>query len=262
MSRDVAVALSAEWRKIRRSLLVWVTLAAIVLAGLVGAFFMFVLQDVDRARSLGLLGAKAQLTRGSADWAGYFALTAQTAAVGGLGIFGLIMIWLFGREFADRTAKDLLALPISRGAIVAAKFVAAFVWCLVLTLVLVGLTLVFGTILGLPGWSSDIVLDGAGIVLSTAALTTGLVTGFGLVASIARGYLAAVGAMFLTLLAAQVVAAVGYGAWFPWSVPALLAGTAGPGQAPELLGIVSVLLVALLCTAGTVAWWNHADQSL
>ncbi|MEV0143917.1 MULTISPECIES: ABC transporter permease [unclassified Nonomuraea] len=37
----------------------------------------------------------------------------------------MIAIWLFGREFSDHTAKDLLALPTSRTAIVAAKFVVA-----------------------------------------------------------------------------------------------------------------------------------------
>lgn len=262
MSRDVLLALRAEWLKIRRSLLPWVTLAAILLAGLVGAFFMFVLQDVDRARALGLLGAKAQLTRGSADWPGYFGLSAQIAAVGGLGIFGIIMIWVFGREFADRTAKDLLALPVPRSAIVLAKFVAAVVWCLVLTVVLIGLTFAFGGILALPGWSLVTAVHGAGIVLATGALTAGLVTFYGLVASVARGYLPAVGAMFVTLLAAQVVAAVGYGAWFAWSVPALLAGAAGPDQAtPGPLGIASVPLVAILSILATLTWWDRADHT-
>jgi hypothetical protein len=56
---------------------------------------------------MGLIGDKAQLGGGTADWPGYFALLAQTVAVGGVRVFGLIMVWLFGREFSDRTAKDL-----------------------------------------------------------------------------------------------------------------------------------------------------------
>ena len=84
---------------------------------------MFILQDPDRARSMGLLGAKAELAGGTADWPGYFALLAQTTAVGGSLIYGVILIWIFGREFSDHTAKDLLALPTPRMTIVAAKFV-------------------------------------------------------------------------------------------------------------------------------------------
>jgi ABC-2 type transport system permease protein len=29
-------------------------------------------------------------------------------------LFGLIVVWLFGREFSQDTAKDLLALPTAR----------------------------------------------------------------------------------------------------------------------------------------------------
>jgi len=262
MTAEVVAALWAEVLKIRHSIVVWITVAAAMLAGLVGAFFMFVLQDLDRARSIGLLGTKALLNSGSADWPGYFALTAQTAAVGGLIIFGIIMIWLFGREFADRTAKDLLALPTSRTAVVLAKFLAAYIWCLALTLLLVGLTLAFGTILDLPGWSPAAGLHGAGAVLSTGALTTGLVTTYALVASAARGYLASIGAMILTVFAAQVITAAGYGAWFPWAVPALTAGLAGPTQAPPgIAGPTSVLLVAVLSVLATLMWWNRADHT-
>ena len=79
--------------------------------------------------SLGLAGAKAQLAGVTADWPGYLALLGQTVAVGGFLIFGMTVIWIFGREFSDRTAKDLLALPTSRIAIVAAKFAVAAAWC-------------------------------------------------------------------------------------------------------------------------------------
>ena len=35
-------------------------------------------------------------------------------AAGGLFLFGFLFIWVFGREYSDRTAKDLLALPTAR----------------------------------------------------------------------------------------------------------------------------------------------------
>src|SRR5262245_48736001 len=61
---------------------------------------------------------------------------------------------------------------------------------------------------------------------------------------------------------AQIVAALGWGAWFPWSVPALFSGLAGPRAAQ--VGLQSYVLVALTCAAGlvgTVAWWHSADQT-
>jgi ABC-2 type transport system permease protein len=259
---DLSAALGAEALKVRRSRVPWATAGAMVLAGLVSAFFLFVLQDPGRARSLGLLGAKAQLAGGTPDWAGAFSLAAQVVAVGGLIVFGTVALWLFGREFSDRTAKDLLALPVPRRAVVLAKLVLGLVWCLALTVLLLGVVLASGALLDLPGWSPGTALHGAGTVLATAALTAGLATTYGLAASVGRGYLPAVGVLFLTVLAAQVVAAVGYGAWFPWAVPALLAGTAGPDHpAPGAAGITAVVLVAAGCSAATAVWWERADHS-
>jgi ABC-2 type transport system permease protein len=125
-------ALWAELLKARRSRLPWLTAVAFAVVTVVCGMFMFILQDPARARALGLLGGKAQLSGASADWPGYLALLSQAVAVGGIMIYGVIAIWLFGREFSDRTAKDLLALPTSRTAIVAAKFTLAAGWALLL----------------------------------------------------------------------------------------------------------------------------------
>ncbi len=261
MSGEVAAALWAELLKVRRSLVPWVSVVAFIVAGLVGALFMFVLQDPDRARSMGLLGAKGELAGGTADWTSYFALTAQIVAVGGLLVFGLIVIWLFGREFSDKTVKDLLALPTSRAAVVTSKLLVALGWCLLLAVQAVITSLLFGSLLGLPGWSPDAALRGIGTVFATTVLTVALAITYGLVASIGRGYLAAVAAMFVSLLAAQVIAALGFGDWFPWSVPSLLSGVAGPGQStPGITGITAVGLVGITASVATVTWWQRADH--
>ncbi len=261
MPAEIAAALWAELLKVRRSRAPLVTVAAFTVAGLVGGFFMFVFQDPGRARALGLLGTKAQLASGQADWDGYFALTAQIIAVGGLLVFGMVVIWLFGREFSDGTAKDLLALPTSRSAVVAAKQLVALGWCLLLTAQVMIITLALGYQLHLPGWSAQTALRGLATVFVTALLTVALTMTYGLVASAGRGYLVAVTAMFVSLFAAQVIAALGYGAWFPWSVPSLLSGVAGPDQSsPGLLSMAGVVVVGVGASVATGVWWRHADQ--
>ncbi|MEU8151225.1 ABC transporter permease [Nonomuraea sp. NPDC048901] len=224
--------------------------------------FMFILADPARARAFGLLGAKAQLSGAGADWSGYLALLAQAVAVGGLGLYGMIAIWLFGREFSDHTATDLLALPTSRTAIVAAKFTIAAHWALLLALLLAGLGLLIGTLLALPGWSGPTVGDGVARVVAAAALAALTTTPLALAASVGRGYLAAVGVLLAIVFTAQVIAALGYGAAFPWSVPALYARIADPGQDPP--GLAGLLLVTATGAAGAVTtalWWNRADHT-
>jgi ABC-2 type transport system permease protein len=254
-------AVWGEVLKARRSRLPWVTAGAFVVAAAVGGMFMFILQDPQRARSLGLLGAKVQLAGGTADWPGYFALLAQTTAVGGTVIFGVILIWIFGREFSDHTAKDLLALPTSRAAIVIAKFAVTGLWCGLLAVEAYLLGLGIGAALRLPGWSGSTAWLGLGRLLATAVMAWLLVSVLALAASVGRGYLAAVGVMFVMVFLAQIIATLGYGHLFPWSVPGVFSGIAGadrPAVGP--VGFALVVAVGLAGMAGTVAWWRSADQ--
>jgi ABC-2 type transport system permease protein len=257
-----AAALWAEALKFRRAALPWLTLLAIALIPLVGGLFMVILKNPDWARRAGLITAKAQLGAGTADWPTYFGLLAQAVAVGGYIVFGLVAIWVFGREYGDRTVTDLLALPTSRGAIVGAKFVVVALWATALTALVYALGLGVGAAVGLPGWSAGLAAGAAGRVAATGALTAALVSPIAWAASAGRGYLPPVGALCLAIFLAQVLAVLGWGAYFPWSVPALASGVAGP--AGQDIGAGSYLLVALTGLAGvaaTVAWWRLADQA-
>ncbi|WP_406045851.1 ABC transporter permease [Micromonospora sp. NBC_00898] len=257
----MSAALYAEWVKLVHSRLWWITLLAITVGAAAGGLFMFISLHPDKARDLGLLGAKAQLATLDPTWPSYLGLLAQIAAVGGIGVFGMIIVWIFGREFADHTAKDLLALPTRRGAVVAAKFTVASVWCLALTVYLLAAGTAIGTLLGIPGLDLGTWASGAGRLIMTAALTIGLSTVFGLAASIGRGYLAAVGVLFAVLFTAQIVAALGYGPWFAFSVPALHAGITGDQDHPTAAGYASVALVAILSGWATARWWQRADHA-
>jgi ABC-2 type transport system permease protein len=67
--------------------------------------------------------------------------------------------------------------------------------------------------------------------------------------------------MIAAVFCAQIIAALGYGQYFPWSVPALFSGLAGPDQPPPgTLGVVLVLLVGAAGLAGTALWWRQADH--
>lgn len=247
--------------KAARSRASWLTALGFSLAPLVGGMFMLLFKDPDLASRFGLLTTKAEMTVAEADWPTYFGLLSQATAVGGLVVFGLVVIWVFGREYNDGTAKDLLALPVSRSVIVAAKFVIVAVWCVCLAVLVFGLGLIVGSAVGLSEWSADLAWHSAGNHVVTTALTIALVSPLAWVASAGRGYMAPVGVMFLLLVMSQILGATGWGVYFPWSVPALFAGIAGPSG--PILHAVSFAGVAFAGTLGviiTLGWWRFADQ--
>jgi ABC-2 type transport system permease protein len=223
------------------------------------AFLIFVARNPEISRSLGLISAKANLLAYSAtDWPAYLRLSAMIAAAGAFFLFVLAISWVFGREFVDGTLKDMLAVPVSRATIVLAKFIVVAVWSVMLSVLMLICGLVMGAIIGLPGGSMRIVLQGSGLVLLTAGLVIVSVTPFAFFASVGRGYLLPVGSAVLAVMAANVVGLAGWGEYFPWAVPALLAqGEASLSAASYLV----VLLTGLAGMAATYLWWMRADQN-
>ena len=252
----------AETLKARRSRVPWLTSAGFMILPLVGGLFMIILKDPERARAMGLISVKAQLTAGVADWPTFFGILTQGAAIGGAIVFAMMTAWVFGREFSDHTAKELLALPTARGIIVGAKFVLIGLWTLGLTLVIFGMGLGIGAAVDIPGWSLGLAWTSFWALMTVALLDFMLLPFIALFASAGRGYLPPLGWTFFTVFLAQIAAVLGWGDWFPWSVPALLSGMAGPRA--EQIGLHSYLGILLAFIAGvaaTFAWWRSADQA-
>ena len=244
---DFTPALWVELEKAGRSRTLWITDLAAFLAVAIGGVFMFILKDPEQARRLGLVGAKAQIFGGTADWPSFFNLMLILMSVGGLVIFGFIFTWIFGREFSDKTVYDTLSLPTSRTALMIAKIITAALWSVVLVLFVFLLMLVIGGSLRLPGWSAAVIWHGFGLLLATGCLMVLLCIPFSLVASFSRGYLPAVGCIFLVLILSQVITQLGNGQYFPWTVPLLFSGAAQAlsGKTAEPLGAISYILVGL-----------------
>jgi ABC-2 type transport system permease protein len=255
-------SLWAEALKVRRSKVPLFTALGFSMAPLMGGLFMIILKDPEAARSMGLISSKAQLTVGVADWPTFFSILAQAVAIGGGILFAIVTIWIFGREFSDRTVKELLALPTPRESIVAAKFIVITAWTFALTLLILGIGLVVGNLVVIPGWSEELLRSAFADILGSATLTIALLPFVALLASVGRGYMPPFGWTIFTIVLAQIAAITGWGDWFPWSVPALFSGAAGPRV--ELLGMHSYIIVfiaSLIGLAATFYWWRNADQT-
>jgi ABC-2 type transport system permease protein len=255
---NLAQAIWVETLKARRSRMPLLTALGFMLVPFVGGFFMLVLKDPELARRIGVISAKAQLTAGSADWPSFLDLMNQAIVIGGIVLFGFIGSWVFGREYADHTVKDLLALPTSRSTIVSSKFAVVMVWSLLLVAAASLIGLGVGFAVGLPPVPAEVIWQGSLRLAVSALLTTVLVTPIAFVASAGHGYLPPLGATVLAIFLAQIIAVLGWGEYFPWSIPALY--SQGSRLAP--VSFVIVLLAASAGLAATFVWWQRADQTV
>lgn len=247
-------ALRVEWRKLRRSTVpATATLCMVALLPLVALGFYRVAQN----GGAGPLAQKAGALLVGEGWEGYLGVVGQIAAVAVFLGAGIVVAWAFGREHVDRTFSALFALPISRSSIAAAKLVVLTGWAIVLSVMVVSVAFGLGAAAGVEGettWRGLLTL--LVVTLSAAILAISLA----FVASIGRGYLAAVGTLILIVAAAQVAVLFGTGQWFPYAVPGLLA-VAGSEGIP-VPGIIQMALVPLTGGIGawlTVRWWRNAE---
>ncbi len=253
-------ALKAELIKNKYANIIWITFIAFGLAPLMGGVFLVILRNPDSMA--GPLHSKSLAMNFSADWKSYIGILTQAVGVGGVLVFGFVASWIFGREYSEGTAKDLLALPTSRAAIINAKFLVYAVWsfALVISNLLIGLLV--GALLQISNSPIPTLESYLSDYFLTAVLTVLLGTPIAFFAIWGQGYLAPLGFVALALVFSQVIAAAGYGYYFPWSVPGLFSGAGGEYKAQ--LNSMSYFIVVLTSVTGyiaTVLYWKYADQT-
>lgn len=237
--------LYAELVKLRRSSVTWILVLAFGFGPLVAMMFMIIIANPEIGRRLGLIAAKAHMAAAAADWSSYLSMISQMLGIGGVIIVGMIGTYVFGREYTEGTAKNLLTLPMRRSSMVAAKFTACALWYLLIVAWVLAETFLFGSLIKLPGFSPELaatmLLRGARLFVEALLL----VTASAWVAVATKGVFGPLGFTIGMLVLGTALGATGWGPWFPWAIVPLDSGMAGPDVPLPGMGAK----VVLLCTA-------------
>ncbi len=184
----------------------------------------------------------------------------------GILLFGLITAFLFGREYSEGVATNILTVPTRREYFVLAKFVLLAVWVFALTLLAVVAQVVWATALGLHGatWSS--VWACFGDMLTVALLIFLTLPVVALVAVMSRGVFAPMIFSAFGFSAGMLGGIAGWGDWLPWAMPTSIAGSfMGPmGMASQTTldaGSWAIAVgVFVLGLAALLYWVDRADS--
>jgi ABC-type transport system involved in multi-copper enzyme maturation permease subunit len=255
--------LATEFLKLRRTRVTWLSLAALSLGPLAIALFMWIVREPARARQLGLLGTKADLSGISATWPSYFSMLTLVVGMGGLLLLAFIVAFIFAREYVEGTAKNLLALPVGRHWFVLAKLVVAGAWWAALVAAVTAETILVGAVMALPGFSAVTAAGAVHDVVVVAVVVYMLAPIVAWIATLSRGYMAPLGFALAMLVLAQVFGKTGWGPWFPWSIVASFVGSVGGLAVPSIArgSVVVVLLTFLAGIAATIVQLRYADTT-
>jgi ABC-2 type transport system permease protein len=260
----IPTSIVTEFMKLRRSKIVWLSFLFYVFFALMSWFVLWIVKNPGAAQGLGLIGQKASFASMgmTADWKGLFAFFAELGTGGGWIVCSILVIFVFGREYAEGTAKNMLALPIPRAHFVWAKLFVTLLWFILLTIFLVVESLIVGKLLGLGTLPKGFLVHESGNLLLSSLLVFALQPLVAWITIASGGYLAPFGYTLATLIIANLMIRTEWARWIPWSIVAVLSGFAGPRQSDIVLG--SGLILALTFAAGsaiTVLWLRRADNT-
>lgn len=258
--KSILVALHVEMLKYRKSKIVYITAAIFVFIPSMLGFMMFVAQNPEMASKMGLVGTKANMF-GQNNMYGFFTLVLETSAGIGLVGIGFVTAWIFGGEHTAHTFKDLLVLPISRKTIVFAKLLYVALFGLVLLSLFYAVSVAFASLLGLSGYSLQLLLEFTYRFFAAGILTILLSTPIAWLSGISKGVLAPIGFVIGTMILAQFAGILGLGPYFPWSIPGLF--SIHKNEPGYIIETTSFLILFITCLSGiwaTIRWWNVADH--
>ncbi len=251
-----ANVLGTEFLKLRRSKVPLVSLVAYTFMVAIAGFFMWMMKNPGMAESLGLIGQKARFAFGgqSVDWPTFLTFIVEMGGIGGLIMCSVIVTYVFGREYTEGTAKNLLALAIPRSRFVFAKIIVSAAWFAALTLWIIAETFAAGSILGLSGLTETLFFSATAKLLILALMSLCCAVLVAWIAVETRGYFAPLGFSIFTLVLATVFGRTGWGPWVPWSIVGLYSGAAGPKTD---LGWGSYIVIAATFLIGTALIVRH-----
>lgn len=243
--------LATEFMKLRRARVPGATLLALMTGVLGLALMLWIVKEPGRAAELGLLGTKADLSGLEATWESFAAFLMQIVGTGGMLILVFVIAYLFGREYDEGTAKNMLALPVARHWFVVAKLVVGAVWWFAIVLGMLVWAVVVGLAMQLPGFSAEVVWGLFANTLLAASISLLLAPVFAFVTVWSRGFMGPLGFAIGALLMGNLLGNTGWAPWFPWSIVPILVGSVGEPVAELPVG--SYVVVALTFVAGVAA---------
>lgn len=258
----MGAVLLTELMKLRRSKVPWATLAGLSMGPLGIALFMWILREPARAAQLGLLGTKANLSGLEATWESYASSLTLIVGVGGMLLLAFIVAYIFGREYVDATAKNMLALPVGRHWFALAKLLVAAIWWTGVVLAVLAEAIVVGLVLGLPGFSAALVSQMVARSLLAAGISFLLAPMIAWVTVAGRGYLPPLAFALATMALGNLFGKTGWAEWFPWSiVPMLIGMVSDPVDTLPAGGYVVLAFTFAAGIAGTIVWLRLADNA-
>lgn len=174
-------------------------------------------------------------------------------------LYGVITAYLYHREYAEDTLKNLLTIPVSRVSLIVSKLILLFLWILTLTFVAWGLTLFFGLIGQFEGLSSTVLLESLKQFMLGGCLLFLLSTPTIFVTFLFKNYVPTIIFTSMITMANVALANREYKVLFPWSAAHTIVTNGFVPEFPPYYSYMAILITSIVGLAATIIYFKKAD---
>ncbi|WP_010494245.1 ABC transporter permease [Paenibacillus elgii] len=174
-------------------------------------------------------------------------------------LYGVITAYLFHREYAEDTMKNLLTIPVSRVSLIVSKLILLFLWIMVLTFTIWSLTLILGLIGQFEGLTMALLLQSLKQFVIGGALLFLLCTPTMLITFLFKNYVPTIIFTAMITMANVVLSESEYKALFPWSASYVIANGDFIPQYPPAFSYAVILAASLIGLAATIIYFKKVD---
>ncbi|KQO04504.1 ABC transporter permease [Paenibacillus sp. Leaf72] len=189
----------------------------------------------------------------------FFDSNLYTVLLVGVPLYGVVTAYLFNREYAEDTLKNLLTIPVSRISLMLSKMLLLFLWIMLLTILAWGLTLLLGILGQFEGLSTLLLVESLQKFIIAGAFLFILSTPIILITIVLKNFVPTIVLTIVITLINVMSSNSEYKGLVPWTAAFDIAnGTLLPVYPPEY-SYIAIGATSIIGFIATLVYFRKAD---
>lgn len=189
----------------------------------------------------------------------FYQTNLYTILVIGVPLYGVVTAYLFNREYAEDTLKNLLTIPVSRMNFLLSKCILLFMWIMVLAFVSWSLTFIFGLLGQFDGLSNSLFVESFQKAMVGGVLSFILISPIMLFAIVTKNYVPPIILSILATLLNVMSGQSEHRDLFPWAAAGDIANKTMLATYPPEYSYIVIAATSLIGFIGTIVYFNKVD---
>ncbi|MBY0115565.1 ABC transporter permease [Paenibacillus sp. FSL R5-0623] len=177
----------------------------------------------------------------------------------GVPLYGVITAYLYNREYAEDTMKNLLTIPVSRVALLMSKWIMLLGWIMLLTLSAWALAIIFGSLGQFAGLTPQFVLNSLSNYVVAGLLLFLLSTPIILITLVLKSFVPAIIVTIIITLVNVMLATSEHRGLFPWTAALDIANGTLEAKYPPEYSYISIAATFIICLGLAIGYFKKID---